>query len=364
MPLTHLAIRNFRNLAAIDWELAPGLNILEGENAQGKTNLLEAAYYLANGRSFRASDPQSLIRSGEGRAELRGRWVEGDLTTAIEMRLDAEGRETKLQGKPLHRLGKIHEFLRVLVFTPDSSALFRGSPGSRRRYFDHAISVARPEYAAQLSRYVRILRQRNQGLESGAPDSVLEGFDRQWAEAAQGLLKNRREYLTELTPLWQRRLAELSGMELEFAAHWEESGGSADPDELLKLLERSRPEERRRQRTLRGPHLDDLRAAFLGRVVREIGSQGQQRLLVIALKLAEADLFQSRSGKGPVFLLDDLGSELDAVRQRRLISTLGELHAQTVLTTTHAGIYADLQGKTSAVQGGVLFTKIPPYVTT
>lgn len=363
MPLTSLNIRNFRNIGELAWQPGAGLNILEGENAQGKTNLLEAVYYLANGRSFRVQDPQNLIRFDAAGAELTGRWVEGDLATTVQMRILPEGRETFLQGKPLHRLGKIHEQFRALLFTPDSALLFRGSPTARRRYFDQAIGVVFPEYGPELARYQRILRQRNQCLEDGAPEDVLAGFDRQWADAALVLVAARRKYLRELTPFWERRFRQLSGMELELNTHWEESAGEEGTAALLEALGRRRSAERARRRTLAGPHLDDLKTLFSRHAVREVGSQGQQRMLVIALKLAEADLFRERGGRGLIFLLDDLGSELDAGRQRRLIDLLGELKAQTVLTTAQTGIYADLQGQTFQIAEGVLFTKPPSYVT-
>ncbi|HCU23518.1 MAG TPA: hypothetical protein DF383_00760 [Deltaproteobacteria bacterium] len=357
MPLRRVLLKNFRNIEAQDWELKLGLNVLEGENAQGKTNFLEALYYLANGKSFRIPDTSSLIRFGEGQAELSAEVLQSDLTKQLLVKLRPELREFYLQGKPLSRLAPVQECLRVLVFTPDSSALFRGAAGIRRRYFDHAIAVHRPAYGPLLSRYQRILRQRNQLLESGGPAELEAGFELQWQESAWALMQERAAYLQELRDPWRRNWRALCGEDWPLEMAWEGPlyhNGPPSLENLRAALEKVRAEERRRGRSLLGPHRDDLTAKLSGHPLREAASQGQQRMLVIALKLAEAELFQARSGMGPVFLLDDLGSELDARHQRRLLEILGEIQAQTVLTTTQRKAYAALSARTFQVKEGRL----------
>ncbi len=356
MPLHSLHIQNFRNVENLHWDLAPGLNVLEGENAQGKTNLLEVIYLLANGRSFRTKEWTSLIRFQQDGSRLRGTWEEGGLSTALEIQLKPEEKIYYCQGKPLRSLAKVHEFLRALVFTPDSSSLFRVSPQARRRYFDQAVELHQAPYGSLLRRYQRILRQRNQCLEGGGPADVLQSFDAQWAEAAHQVWLARAEYLQELLPFWKARFEDLSGMPLTLSAQWSRNvaGPWEQPELLQEGIRRLYPQERRRGRTLWGPHRDDLKVQFSNHAVREVGSQGQQRILVIALKLAEADLFRARHSRSPIFLLDDLGSELDEERQSRLIRLLAEIQAQTVLTTTRASAYRDLAGKTFHVKNGKL----------
>ncbi len=359
MPLTSIRIQDFRNIEALQAGLSPGLNVLEGENAQGKTNFLEAIYYLANGRSFRSQEIGSLIRFGASSALLEANLAHQDLASHLALELGPEKRDVRLHGKPLQRWGQVHELLRVLIFTPDSSALFRSIPSVRRRYFDHAIGVHQPAYSSLLSRYTRILRQRNELLEMSGPEDLLEGFDRQWAEAAHGVMLLRREYLQELLPRWSTRLEQLGGMDLSLRAQWERSATAQDLDteSILQALARGREEERRARRTLRGPPRDDLKVQFGEHAVREVASQGQQRVLVIALKLAEADLFQQKTGRAPVFLLDDLGSELDRERQRRLLQILGEISAQTILTTTQQDAYDSLHARTFLVHLGKIKEK-------
>jgi len=350
-----LTIRNFRNLEEQGFHPGEGLNVLEGDNAQGKTNLLEAIYYLANGKSFRAAETESLIRFGEPQAELAAHWEQETLDYRLELRVRPEGRETKFQGKAIVRLTPVQASLRVLVFTPDSSQLFRSPPLTRRRYFDHAIAVQSPTYGSALNRYQRVLRQRNHLLESGAPPHLLEPFDHQWAESAAELMSERRAYLEILLPIWKSRWRALSGEDWALSASWQgpvEEERVEHPEALLEALAGLRSEERRQGRTLLGPQREDLVLSLEGHPVREAASQGQQRMLVIGLKLAEADLFRENSRRSPVFLLDDLGSELDERHRRLLLDSLGEIEAQTFLTTAQHGAYAALHARNFRVVSG------------
>ncbi|MCC6274180.1 MAG: DNA replication and repair protein RecF [Deltaproteobacteria bacterium] len=357
MALESLHIRDFRNITLQDWRLAPGLNVLEGENAQGKTNFLEAVYYLANGRSFRGSESENLIRFGREGAELRAAWSHEGLEHRLAMRLFPQSREVEFQKKTIVRLASVQASLRVLVFTPDSAMLFRSPPQARRRYFDHAIAVQRPGYATLLTRYQRVLRQRNQLLERGGPPDLEASFDRQWAESALALMREREAYLEALQGPWRERYQTLLGEPAELRWRWTGplyEREALDFEGLRQALDSVKPEERRRGLTLLGPQRDDLAAVLEGHPLKEIASQGQQRMLVIALKLAEADLFQAQSSRAPVFLLDDLGSELDARHQSLLLGMLGELKAQTILTSAQQGAYAALHARTFSVQEGRL----------
>ncbi len=357
MPVQSLSIQNFRNIQELHWELSPGLNVLEGDNAQGKTNLLEAVYYCANLKSFRTLEQESLIRHGETAARIHSSLIHEDLTYRLEISLSTDEKKILFQGKELTKRATLHESIRALVFTPDSTTLFRGSTTVRRRYFDHAISLHQPMYAKWLSRYQRILAQRNQQLGWGRRDELLETYNQQWAEHALEVMRMREEYLAELTPLWEKRFSELSGNQWKLRPSWEGKLWNIIPrhsENLLQALQETAPEEARQRRTILGPHRDDFTVQFENHPVREIASQGQQRLLVIALKLAEADLFQLQHQKSPIFLLDDLGSELDPHHQHLLLELLGDLKAQTILTTTQQGAYGPLKAKTFRVQVGAI----------
>ncbi len=357
MPIQSLTIKNFRNLEEVHWKLAPGLNVLEGENAQGKTNLLEAVFYLANGRSFRTQHRESLIRKGTQGTFLGAQLLHGDLQSPLTMEIAMAGRTVRLVGKTLSSMKRIHELFRVLIFTPDSSLLFRSSPTQRRRYFDHAITVHNPAYGEWIQRYTRVLQQRNRLIEQGSPREALTAFDGQWAELTLEIMRERRAYLKTLLPFWKKRLASLTQTNAALAAEWqgqlnlEEHGAVAA---LLTALEEASAEERRYGRSLLGPHREDLWVGFGGELVREVGSQGQLRMLVIALKLAEADLFQTKTRHSPVFLLDDVGSELDPRHFERLLEMLTELHSQTILTSAQRGSFASLNARRFWVEMGLL----------
>lgn len=358
MAFQSLQLQNFRNLSPLNWELAPGLNVLEGENAQGKTNLLEALYVLANGKSFRTTELASLIHWEKSQALLQAQIEHQNLISEISLALDKEtkpNKNLKLNGKPKRSFREIHTKLSVLAFTPDSTTLFRTSPSIRRHYFDAAMARHYPHYNTILNRYVRVLRQRNLMLEQRASASSRYPFDQQWAELSLQLITARRQYLKELLPLWEDRLQKLTQSHGPFKAQW--VGALSDLrelslDSLLELLKTVKIQEERWGRTALGPHREDLEIRFSDKLVKEAASQGQHRMLTISLKLAEADLFVQMAGQAPVFLLDDIGSELDEKHLSALLKILGELHAQTVLTTAHRGEYDALGAQTFRVKEG------------
>lgn len=355
MPLTTLRLENFRNFSELSLELSPSLNVLEGGNAQGKTNMLEAIYVLANGRSFRTSQRGSLLQEGQTQARLETEILHRDLISKLTGSLTVEEKRFTLNGKTLTRWEKLWEIFRVLIFTPESTAWFRSSPAGRRNYLDQAIATHFRSYRPVLRRYGRVVSQRNQLLEGRAPRELLEPYSQQWAELAGQILLARREYLKELLPRWRERLSQLTSTAGELNARWEGRVSNLEPwgpDVLLQALESVYPEESRRCHTVLGPHREDLGVYLVSRPVREVASQGQQRMLTIALKLAEADLFVAKTGLSPTFLLDDIGSELDPRHLNRLLQTLGELHSQTLLTTAHRGEYASLGARTFQVKRG------------
>ncbi len=339
MSIEILEIQNFRNLQDSRLEFSPQLNLVLGENAQGKTNLVEAIYFAATGKSFRTQDLNSLIKADEANLNLALSFLHRELQSDLKLCLSQESKELFLQEKKIRSWQKVHTLLRVLVFTPDSTLLFRSTPSVKRRYFDQAMSFQFPQYAKLLGRYQRALRQRNLLLEEQAPESLLAPFDQQWAELSAEILKMRRDFLETLLVDWKSRLGELGDFAQNFSASWQgklnyQQGWQVE--ELKQQLKDSAFLERRYRRTVLGPHLDSVQAFLEGKALREVASQGQQRMVVIALKLAQADFFRSHNDLAPVFLLDDIGSELDKQHLENLLFTLKQLGAQTFLTTTHA----------------------------
>ncbi|MCP5468615.1 MAG: DNA replication and repair protein RecF [Deltaproteobacteria bacterium] len=339
MSIHQLEVQNFRNLQNTQLEFSPLLNLVIGDNAQGKTNLVEAIYFAATGKSFRTQDLTSLIRENSAQLHLEMQFLHHGLESELKLSLSQDVKELSLLGKKIRSWQKIHALLRVLVFTPDSTLLFRSTPSVKRRYFDQAMSFQFPQYAKLLGRYQRTLRQRNLLLEELAPERLLAPFDQQWAELSAEILRMRRDFLQTLLLDWRKRLSELSDFSANFSAAWQgklDYERDWDAESLKAELKATAFQEKRYRRTVIGPHLDGVQAFFSGKVLREVASQGQQRMVVIALKLAQADFFQSHNQLAPVFLLDDIGSELDANHLKNLLQTLKQLGAQTFLTTTHS----------------------------
>lgn len=355
MALQSLHIQSFRNLRDVHWDVDPGLNVLEGENAQGKTNLLEAIYFLANGRSFRMVPWEDLIPWDETGARWQGRVEARGLESEIRVSLSEAGKGLELNGKALGTWRNIGPVFRVLVFTPESTALFRAAPELRRRYFDHALSLLHPSFGTWLNRYQRLVRQRNLILQSGGSAASLEAFDLQWAEMSKEIAAARRRYLQELLPLWLERIRQLSQTLPDLTARWVGAIPETDwieTETLLAALQARRAEELRVGHTLVGPHREDLQVYLGGHPIRSVASQGQHRILTIALKMAEADRYRRAMDQSPVFLLDDLGSELDPKHLGHLLALLDELHAQTLLTTAQTGSLASLKAPTLRVHRG------------
>lgn len=344
--LHRLELLHFRNIAGLELELqAPRLLVI-GANGEGKSNLLEAVELLTSLRSHRCSSDPDLIRQGEPTSRLRARTSEGD---QLELELRRRGGRRALRnGRSLERLIDLIGPLRCVGFSALDLELVRGEPAQRRQWLDRVVLQLEPIYGALLSRYGRLLRQRSQLLRRGlAPterSALLDAFDQQMALVGTRLHRRRGRALERLEPvaqLWQERLGggnevlELvyrSGTRLETEATGtgEEVWRAALLDQLL--LQRS--EEERLGQCLVGPHRDEIELLLGGAPARRFGSAGQQRTLVLALKLAELDVVHAVVGEPPLLLLDDVFAELDPRRQNLLLEAVGNGH-QCLVSATH-----------------------------
>jgi DNA replication and repair protein RecF len=371
MILTELHLFQFRNLERVEWQPHPRANLILGANAQGKTNLLEAIFFLGTTKSLRAgSNPDDLIQHHQLEAIVRGKVAHqgGQITRDLEAQLKrGSPKRFLLNFKRLSPLSKIFGHLPVVLFTPDDLELVKAGPGARRLYLDLEISQASAAYLADLTRYQRALKQRNSALKSyaegrGTLESV-HAFDTELVKAGAAVLRFRREAVAELGPLVaevQRRLAGKSEtLTLRYVSSVAPAGQPLPKDEAeirhqfeLRLRERAR-EEQRRGSTLSGPHRDDLELLLDGRPARLFASQGQQRSIALSLKLAEVQFLDAKLGEAPVLLLDDVLSELDLERQAHLLSLLDE-RVQTFVSSTHATPLAYKPGQVLSVEAGKL----------
>jgi DNA replication and repair protein RecF len=342
MQLDRLWLTNFRNWAAAELDLAPGLTVIRGRNGAGKTNLLEAVGYLATLASFRGVAADAMVRQGCERAVVRGegRRSGRELLLEVEVRLSGRGRAA-VNRQPVRRAADLLEALRVSVFSPDDLALVKGAPAGRRRWVDDALVALHPRNDALRRDFERVVRQRTTLLgQAGGrvtPDVAvtLDVWDAKLVETGEALATARVEFLERAQPLVAKAYAELAAAGapganpatagLVYEAPWRADG-------LAAALATARADELRRGVSLVGPHRDDVALSVGAFPARTHASQGEQRSLALALRLAAHQVVADEVGEPPLLLLDDVFSELDAERGRSLLDHLPR--GQALLTTT------------------------------
>lgn len=338
-------VRDFRNLERVEVELGEGLTVLLGSNGQGKTSFLESIYFLSTQRSLRGSRLVELVRFGAADAEIQGKVV-GEVTTPMCLKVQPGRRQALVGEKTERSLTRWAELLPVVAFTPDDLAVAKGGPAERRQWIDRAVFARRPSHLEAIRRYRRAVASRNRLLRDAAPglSAALASFDPLVARAGAEVIAGRRQVICELRGPMHRILEVIVGESLEATMSYR-SSAEKDHEEgatelsllearLMEALERHRAEDRARRRTCVGPHVDEVELTLHGHPLRTFGSQGQQRSVVLALKIAEIENLQEQAGVLPLLLLDDISSELDPTRNAHLLDYLQRFPGQAVLTTT------------------------------
>ena len=339
MYIKQLFLKNFRNYVEEEFTFSDGINILTGANAQGKTNAAEAIFYLCTGYSPRANRDKLVVKHDKDSAEIKGVAVSryGDVSVKIEFN-KSDKKSIYINELQVLKIGELMGNINSVFFNPSELKLVQESPEDRRRFMNISLSQMSKAYFYALQRYNKILSQRNNLLKD--PDSyiireTLPIWDTQLAKEAGKIIKARNDLLKELSPIAEKKHALLSDgketlkMKTESGYYGTEEEIAYALKEDLKLgLER----DMRLGFTTIGPHRDDVKFTLNGDDVRVFGSQGQQRTVALSLKLAEAEIFYNRFNEYPILILDDVLSELDKKRQRKLISAVE--HIQTVFTAT------------------------------
>ena len=330
MQLKNLRIENLRLFGQVELAFAPRWNLLTGENGSGKTSVLEAAYLLSHGRSFRTSAREALVRHGAEGYSVYGELAGGG---AARLGIARAGRklEARLDGAHVG-IGELMRHAAVLCFEPGSHELVAGPSEERRRFLDWGVFHVEHDFLPVWRRYQRALKQRNALLRARADPTELETWDRELARAAEPLVQMRSGYFSALEP-WLRALLrdllpELGEAELVFDPGFPQDMAFAD------ALARNRERDLARGHTGAGPHRADFRLAFAAAPRREHLSRGQEKLCAFALVMAQAHLFASGRGEWPVLCLDDLASEVDARHHARIIDTVDASGAQVIATGT------------------------------
>ncbi len=344
MKLGRLRLRDFRNIAAADLSFHAERVVVLGPNGQGKTNLLEAVHLLCLTRAFRTHRLSHLQRE-EGSAFM----LEGSFDTTrggrrqVRATQQAGGLIFELDGKQLEKRRELFGQLPLVLLSPESMDVSQGAPEARRRYLDRLLSLSSPRYLDALIRYQRLLKQRGRLLvEEGPHAHGLELWEGQMAEAAIEILSIRGSFLVELEgelrQLYRDGFSEEALPTLEHRANMDAAAGI---DSLMKAWQEARLKDAERGWTALGPHRDELRVKLEGRTLRDFGSQGQHKLLMLCLALAEVRLLKRHTGEDPLLLLDDLFGMLDDGRIGRigdavdkgtqiLISTTSRRHLEVI----------------------------------
>lgn len=359
MFVKKLTLKNFRNYEKEEFEFSDGLNIIVGQNAQGKTNAVEAVFLLATGYSPKVKRDKQVIRYGEKESVIfaNAETNYGEISAQIEYFSDANKKIT-VNGQETKKVSELLGNLFAVFFNPGELKLVQESPEDRRRFLDISISQLNKQYFSALSVYKKILTQRNNLLKD--PDKALvfdtlPVWDEQLALYAKEIITARMDYVKKLAPFAKKAHAFITDgkedLEVSLAGKYSDS-----PQEIYENVKSALFDSMEKDvilgYTTVGPHREDLKITVSGEDVRNYGSQGQQRTAALSLKLAELQVYKLRFGEYPVLILDDAMSELDLGRQKRLLEATHGV--QTIVTTTHVDkdVFCDVDYKIFNIDGG------------
>lgn len=350
MILTHLELRNFRSYESLSLDFEKGLNLIEGPNGAGKSNLAEAIHYLSIARSWRADEDKTLIKDGAEAAYLKAIVLEGNLKRTIEIEVGRRYKKIAVNGKKIRRLSELSSLVNVIIFSPGDVPLFVGSPGERRKFLDLAISKQSLDYFSLIGKYNRLLGERNALLKDLNPDrGLLDVLTAQMIEVAAPLVRWRHLYVDMLNGVLPGLLSDLRGVEstpqLVYRPFVKDDDSFKERAE--KAFQKALDADLRHGNTSLGPQREDLSFLLNGKDIALYGSQGENRIAVLSLKLAPYFLIEGE-GRKPICVLDDVFSELDETRTQGLLGFIKKLSqvfvTATKLDTEEASIIDVLDG--------------------
>ena len=361
MHVAEIFLKDWRNIAEINFRPDAATNIFLGRNAQGKTNILESINFASLLRS-RAGKDTELIRWGQGTAIIRIKYFKADVSHELAIEISAQRpRRIFLDANPI-RPRELVGKLNSVLFSPEDLFMFKGSPMGRRKFLDAQISQASSVYFLDLLKYNRIVEQRNVLLkkirDETAAETELDLWDTQLAFAAERVLSKRLSSVRKLNHLANAAQQKISAQCENLSVVYEMRGLDSEKDiaeNFFEMLRARRADDVRSGLTNRGPHRDDLKFFVNGRELKVFGSQGQLRTTALALKLSELEFLKSETGEYPLLLLDDVMSELDAARREMLLDFLRREKIQTLITATDRAYFPPQSfGKFFLVEAGRL----------
>ena len=333
MYIEKIKLQNFRNYENLEIDLNKNINIIYGENAQGKTNIIESIFLCAFGKSFRTSKEKEMIKFNEEKSLVEAFYQKKDRDGKIKIELGNK-KQISLNGIKIKKLSELLGNINIVIFTPEDINILRDGPVKRRRFLDMMIGQLRPNYVYNLNMYTKTIEQRNNYLrqikEENKPEEMLEIWDEKLAEYGEKVYIYRKEFIEKI----YNKINEIHGnitdnketLKIEFISNCD------NKENYLKLLKERRKLDIIKGFTTKGIHRDDFVIYINGKEVNIYGSQGQNRTVVLSLKIAELNVIYEEIGEYPILLLDDFMSELDEVRRKNFLNNIK--NTQVILTCT------------------------------
>jgi len=335
MIIKSLTLKGFRNHDYLSYDFSSGVNVLTGPNGAGKTNVVEALYYLSLARSFRLNESEGLIKKDKDHAEIDAEVIEGTLTRKIRIIITPNGHQIFINGKPAARVSDLSKVVNVILFEPKDVLLFRGSPKARRNFLDISLAKKSPSYLDYITRYEKVLRERNELLKGENVDkTLLETTTEMLVKLSGPIVAYRQMYVKDINDILIKITRALTGEDVRIEVIYKPFiENSVDFEtKALEAFKRSEDSDLKKKVTSIGIHREDFSVNLNGRDVGEYGSQGENRIAALSLKLCPYFLIEDKD-KRPIVALDDVMSELDQNHRLRLISFLKKLE-QVFITAT------------------------------
>ncbi|WP_430884517.1 DNA replication/repair protein RecF [Fusibacter sp. JL216-2] len=344
MHIDQLVLKNYRNYEQASLELSPKLNIFIGNNAQGKTNLLESIYVTGFGKSFRTNRDKDLVRMNEDQAHVRVHGIKAYTDVTVDFRLNKQSeKDIRVNGNRLQKRSDLFGALNIVLFSPEDLRLIKEGPSERRKFIDRELSQMSPRYCQALMEYMRIMGQRNELLKQipykKSMESMLPVWDEKLAKAGTDVIMRRFKFIKRLSEIaydiHSGITDEKEELKIEYLSNISVKNDLEYDTIYMAFEERLKAtvdRDIKRGYTSVGPHRDDL-GIFVNEIdIKQFGSQGQQRTAALSLRLSEIEIIREEVGEYPILLLDDVMSELDSRRQNDLIRTMRDI--QTIITIT------------------------------
>ena len=337
MYIKDLHFINYRNYEKLDLELCNGVNIFTGNNAQGKTNVLEGIYYCSLAKSHRTSKDKELIKWNSDSAYVSINVIRTRLDKKIEIKIFKEGKKgANINSIKINKISDLIGVFNVVMFSPEDLIIIKGSPASRRKLLDMELCQLNHKYYYNLVQYNKVLNERNTLLKKWKDNdlSIIDIYDMQLSKFGAYIVKERFEYIDKLNAKGKIIHCDITSgeeeIEFKYISHVKNLENAEE--ELFRLLSESRKSDIERRTTLNGPHREDFNVYINKINARNFGSQGQQRTSVLTIKFSSMEIIKDLTGEYPVLLLDDVLSELDTKRQKYILNSIQ--HMQTIISCT------------------------------